>query len=254
MQNRTLNARPSWATMALAQLRMVGLLQRRDLLVLGAIVTALIGLSVWGYLRMPDEYGSADTLAIFQGIAFPLALVGALWPLGVWRLESPDRRGYFWSLPVDRRQHTLLRVGVGWVILMVVSLSLMGLAVVAVAPAAIRYEELSLDLSLPWVALLTPTLGYLAVSAFAVAFESPVRAFAWTWMAVLGVFLAAEIGDLDGLGEWIEDVTGSFFAALGGPNFAPRNAMGTWARYYAIWFGLSAAALFAAVLRYQDER
>lgn len=251
MSTRTLNPAPSWATVALAQLRMVALLQRRDFLALGVIVTMLLGLSIWGYIQMPDEYsGSRDqVLPLFPPLAIPLALIGAFWPLGVWRKDSPERRGYFWSLPVARGPHTLVRVAIGWVLLMGACLIVMALALGVVSPVAIRFEEVRLDLARWYAPLVTATLAYLLVSVLAVLLDSPVRWLAWTALAVLGIRVVADLGDLPGLEARIDGVLRSLGTALNGP-----GSSSSWAMDYLIWFVLGAVLLVLVAWRHRDAR
>ena len=92
MSSRSLNPAPSWRTIALAQLRLVALLQRRDFYVLGAIAAGLVALAVFGYTRGNMEAGTrSTTLRVFPALAYPLAIIGAFWPLGVWPLGSGYR-------------------------------------------------------------------------------------------------------------------------------------------------------------------
>jgi hypothetical protein len=55
------------------------------------------------------------TLIDFHPEQLPVfALIGALLPIAVWKGEEPFGSGFFWTLPVDRRQHALVKVLVGW--------------------------------------------------------------------------------------------------------------------------------------------
>ncbi len=254
MTHRTLNPAPSGRAVALAQLRMIAHLQKRDFVVLGALLVVLIGLVIWGQTQMDADYDGSDTIAIFRGLAGAMALLGAFWPLGVWRADSPGQRGYFWALPVDRRRHTIVRVGVGWLLLMIVCLLIMAIAAAAMAPSAIRFEQVRLDLAGPWQPLATATLAYLIVSAPTVLFESPVRSLALAWLGVLGLFIVAEAGDLDRLQESVETTVESLFIALGGPIMAPRGSVAIWSRQYALWFALAAVGLLSATLWRHEER
>ncbi|MGE0158910.1 MAG: hypothetical protein AB7T31_05815 [Gemmatimonadales bacterium] len=248
MSTRALNPEPSPGAVAGAQLRMIAHLQKRDFIVLGALVVALIGLVTWAQIRMDADDVGSDTIPIFRGLAPLLALVGAFWPLGVWRADTPERRGYFWSLPVERRRHTLVRVASGWGVLLGVCLILMVVAVAALAPSAMRFEQVRLDLGGAWQPLATATLAYLLVSTLAVLFENPVRWLAFAWLGVLGVFIVGEAADLDGLSDWTEDRVASFFVALGGPVVTDRESVAEWSRHWFLWLALGSAALVGAVL------
>jgi hypothetical protein len=253
MSNRTLNPEPTLGTVAAAQLRLVTLLQKRDLLALAAIVIVLVGLALWGQARMSSEDGGSGTIPIFSGLSVPLALLGLLWPIGVWRADSPERRGYFWSLPVERRSHTSLRVGIGWVVLIGVSLLIMATAAASFIPSLIRFEDLRIDLARVWEPLATATLAYLIASIFAVLFESPVRWMILGWVAVLGLYIVGEAADLDGLVESVEDTVGSLFVAIGGPVVADES-VADWARQYRIWLPIAAVGLVGALMWRHEER
>src|SRR5690606_25104250 len=123
VQGRTL----SWGAVAAAQLRMVALLQRRDFLVFAGIGAVLVALSLYGLMEIAKNppQRPPDELPLFEGLKGALLLVGLLWPLGVWRRDTPEQRGYFWSLPVARGPHTLLRVASGWLLLMAVCVAAM---------------------------------------------------------------------------------------------------------------------------------
>jgi hypothetical protein len=253
MSNRTLNSEPALGTVAAAQLRMVTLLQKRDLLALVAITVVMVGLSLWGQARMRPEDGGSGTIPIFRGLSVPLALLGLFWPLSVWRADSPERRGYFWSLPVERRRHTSLRVGVGWVVLMGVTLLIVMTAALSFLPSVIRFEDLRIDVRQVWEPLATATLAYVIASTFAVLFESPVRWMIMGWVGVLGLYIVGEAADLDGLVEGVEDAVGSLFIAIGGPVLADES-VSDWARRYLVWLPVAAIALLSALLWRHDER
>jgi hypothetical protein len=246
MSIRTLNPEPSLETVAAAQLRMVTLLQKRDLVLLAAIVIVMVGLSLWGQVRMPEDGGSG-TIPLFRGLSVPLALLGLVWPLSVWRADSPERRGYFWSLPVDRRRHTALRVGIGWILLVGVSLLIMTTAAASFMPSVVRFEDVRIDFANLWEPIATITLAYLIASIFAVLFESPVRWMIMGWVAVLGLYIVGEAADLDGLAEGVEDTVGSLFIAIGGPVLADES-VSDWARQYLVWLPVAAVGLLSALL------
>ena len=254
MTTSTLHPAPTWRAIVAAQLRMVLQLQKRDFLILGGLLVVLVGLSLWGQLRMDADSAGDDTIPIFWGLTVPLALVGAFWPLGVWRADSPAQRGYFWSLPVDRRRHTVIRLGMGWVVLVTVCLITMGMAVVALSPSELRFEGSQLDLSGAWQPLATATLAYVIVSALTVLFDSPIRWLAMGWLGVLGLFIVGEAGDLDGLTEGVEDAVGSLFLALGGPIVAERESVAVWSRHYGIWLAVGLVGLASAALWRHEER
>ena len=251
MSSRALNPVPSWATMAKAQLRMVALLQRRDFLILAAIAAGLLALALWGWGQLPATFeDELDVLPVFPVLALPLAAIAALWPLGVWRADDPGRRGYFWSLPVARGPHTLLRVAVGWLLLMCVCLAVMALGLAVAAPVAGRYDELTLSLAYWWAPLLIPTMPYLLVSALAVAFDNPIRFAAWAAAAFFGVMLVVDVMSLRAIADLGESVTGSFAAALAAPVLVAVEGWNPgsvpWAPHYLTWLAVAAVLLLAA--------
>ena len=137
---------------------------------------------------------------------------------------------------------------------MIVCLLIMATAAAAMAPSAIRFEQVGLDLAGPWQPLATATLAYLIVSAPTVLFESPVRSLVWCWLGVLGLFIVGEAGDLDRLADSVGSVVESLFIALGGPITAPRGSIAVWSRQYALWFALGAGGLLSAALWRHEER
>ena len=168
-------------TVALAQVHMVARLLRREFIFLGVMVSGCAALVVWAYAQGEINVGSGtEILPIFVPVAFPLTAIGFLWGLSVWRLDEPGRRGYFWSLPVAQPTHTLLRVAAGWVHLMWLCPAALIFMLLIALPAALRFEQLQLSFEAWWVPFVAATLPYLVVSAFAVAFDHPLRAIVFT--------------------------------------------------------------------------
>ena len=60
-------------------------------------------------------------------------------------------------------------------------------------PAALRFEQLQLSFEAWWVPFLAATLPYLLVTAFAVAFDHPLRAIVLTWIGLMMVGFAGQI-------------------------------------------------------------
>jgi hypothetical protein len=256
MTPETLNPEPSPRAVAAAQLRMLTLLQKRDFLVLGLFAVVLVGLLIWGQMQMDAnmDTDASDAVAIFRGLALPLALVGTFWPLGVWRAAAPEHRGYFWSLPVDRRRHTVLRVGMGWVVLMAVCLISLAVGVLTFVPSAIRFEGAQIDFTGVWEPLVTATLAYVLMSVLSIFFDSPMRAFVLAWLMVLGLYVVGNAAeDLDWLVDAVEGGVSSLFVAVGGPIIADEGGT-EWVRHYLIWLALGAAAMIGAVLWRHEEK
>jgi hypothetical protein len=243
------------------------MLQKRDFIALGVIVGGLTVLALWGIFTVtPPDHISNETLLVFGLLAIPCAAIAAFWPLGVWRQEAPERRGYFWSLPVARGPHTLTRFGAGWVLLMLACLTMMALTWALLMVAELRMGPAPWSMARWYVPLATATLAYLLVSSLAVAFDGPVRVLAWTGVTVLGLRIVAQVVRLRTLGGLIDGVVKSLGLALAGPidpHMGPEVVLNstavtigyaTWSVNYLIWFGLGAAALLLVSYRYMESR
>lgn len=257
MSTRALNPAPTAGAVLRAQVRMVALLQRRDFMIIGGIAAGLIALAFWGQTSVQVNGNSSNDAAIpiFAAVSLPLMLVGALWPIGVWRLDDPARRGYFWSMPVAQAPHTLLRVVAGWLLLECVCLAAMVLGPIITVPSLMRDAGMSLSLESLWVPLVMPTLPYLLVSALVIAFEHPIRLVAWFWASVLAAFVVTQIGDSDVVEIWVARAVGSFVAAAFAPIMLPLDGMdleGPWWPHFAGWFGAALVAVVLASYRRRD--
>jgi hypothetical protein len=253
-----MNATPSWGTIVGAQLRLVARLQRRDFAILGAIAAGLLALVLWGYMKMPSEFQSdgPEVLPVFPGLAYPLVFIAALWPLGVWRRDEPGRRGYFWSLPVARGPHTLIRVGAGWLLLMTVCAAVMALAVAVVMPASVRDPDVSISFAGAWIPLVIPTLPYVLVSVLAVAFENPLRFSAWVFAGFFAVFAATEVFDDLVVSRLFDSFIDSFGLAIARPTmvvFEEEPAFGGWIGHYLTWLAVGTGLLLLAAFRHRDS-
>jgi hypothetical protein len=87
-------------------LRAVGESVRMEI---GAALALMLGLLVMTLLT--TTRGADYDVA---GMTWPVLLLGLFAPLAVWKAEEPSRRGYLWSMPVDRFRHTLAKVASGW--------------------------------------------------------------------------------------------------------------------------------------------
>lgn len=104
-------AMPRWRAVLAEQLRRVGLSVRREaqlatgfLLLFGTLPVML------AHWRVPSHRSDLQ----FDELMLVAALLGVFAPLAVWKGEEPSRRAYFWTLPVGRSRHSLLRVLAGW--------------------------------------------------------------------------------------------------------------------------------------------
>jgi len=207
------NSAPATRAVLREQIRAVRVENVRIALVVAGLLLFFIGLVV-------DE-------VILEGGDFPFhpehwvlpAMAGLLLPFALWRGEERRGAGFFWSLPVDRRQHALLRVAAGWVWLMVVVavfvLALLALTLVSggqiLGERTLRLLTLPLETpggplppggvrEVPWT--MTPLLwlapftgatgAYLVVSTLALGLKRPLRWLAGTFVLML---LIAVTGD-----------------------------------------------------------
>lgn len=256
MWDSSTNPVPPWKAVAVEQLRTVALLQRRDFLVVGGITVTLVMLSLWGLtqVHVAQQQTMQLTIPLFRGLTTPLTLVGALWPLGVWRHDSPDRRGYFWSLPVSRGPHTLLRVGIGWLLLMGVCVAIMVIGSAVIMLYVLRTHA-SLSLELWYLPLAGPTLAYLLISVLVVLVDSPIRWIIWTVVGLIGARIISEVTRMSAIRETIDGVVRSLSLAFQGP--LPERvaaSVGPWGLHYLVWIGLGSVALIAAAYRHRDAR
>jgi hypothetical protein len=114
MTNAALHPTPRMAAVLREQFLATGVGLRRELMAVAALslfVTAIVIIGV-------TTSGGSVSLSP-DGAGFVLGWIGLLAPLAVWKAEGPSNRGYFWALPVDRTRHTLLKVLVGWLWLMI---------------------------------------------------------------------------------------------------------------------------------------
>lgn len=194
------------------QIRAVALVLRVPaLLALTGIVFAT-AINLWDYLNGHGGVGFEPELSMLPG------MVGALLPVGIWKRDERIGGGFFWTMPVDRRQHALLKVCAGWMCLMLVigifMLWLLALAVLTggniVAPqellllpssvvppaGALNAADLRTVSWTPmpslWLAPFTAATGtYLMGSALALGSRFPLR-----WL--IGLFLGSLLMSLTG--------------------------------------------------------
>ncbi|HZG44469.1 MAG TPA: hypothetical protein VEY93_16070, partial [Longimicrobium sp.] len=226
----------------------------------------------------------------FAEVALMCALVGLFAPMAVWKGDGPARRGYFWSLPVDRSRHALVKVAAGWGWTMaVVGLLLLWAALLAWMTGG----ELSLgDTRVPlrpysevprptpadhfvhpwpvdawlWIVPFTATTAaYLVGSAVALSTDHPWRWYAgfvlcWALLAAAG--LHEELGQLmEGRYGWGVMVTGSEWeqarltTPAGARVFAGRfvAAPAQWSLATALWMALALSAVVFAARRHQER-
>lgn len=245
------------------QARAVGLALRREIAAALALMAAVAAIT--GFFVLRGSRGGEFALA---DVALVPALLAFFAPAAVWRGEPPSRRAYFWTLPVERPRHTLVKTlaGWGWLMALVAAFLLWAAASAAMTggdfrvggewaqvlthrhlPPARRITPLALQAWMWLVPFLGATVTYLLGSALVLASEHP-----WRWLS--GGLLAA-------------------FLVYRLPAQAPRNAMdavlmgraglatlltgipssGAWLTAVAVW-GAGALVLVAAAARRHPGR
>jgi hypothetical protein len=96
----------------LAQLHLIAANLRRPALVAAAPVT------LGTVLLVIDAGDDGRRIAFHPEYSALPGLFGLLLPVGLWLGEDRAGTGFFWTLPVDRRLHALVRVAAGWAWLM----------------------------------------------------------------------------------------------------------------------------------------
>ena len=216
MTPAALHGTPTWRSVVMAQLRLVGSALRRPALVAAGLAVPATLLRI--------EFGPADGVLNFrperQELLF--GVLGLLVATGIWFGDERIGSGFLWTLPVDRRSHALSRVFAGWVWLMgIVMLSVLWLLAVSVFTGGSVMAEESLRLisssarafsfaagdtldagavqtvqwtptPILWLVPFAAATGvYLIASAMALGIRQPVR---WAGGIVLAVYLLAGLG------------------------------------------------------------
>lgn len=213
MIDTALHRTPRPARVLLAQLHLVAANLRRP-----ALVAA--GLAALGTVFLIIDLGDDGRRIAFhpEYSALP-GLFGLLFPVGVWLGEDRAGTGFFWTLPVDRRLHALVRVAAGWAWLMgTVALFVAWLLALALAtggnvlgeetrlvlpsfsfstaafdPSAVQRVQQT-PIALFWlVPFSAATTAYFFANALALGTRHPAR---WIAGAVLAFFLVVAVADL----------------------------------------------------------
>lgn len=117
-------------------------------------------------------------------------LAGPIWALVIFHNEGPTQRLYHWSQPVSRHVHAMARVaaGAGWLLAIYAVLVLLGLTFAAIDGNGWQLAGLPVA---SWVNFFTgPLIGYLGVSALAVASDYPFR---WLFVILFLIPLVAAL-------------------------------------------------------------
>ena len=206
-----------------------------------------------------DDVGFAlDEGSVAVIVAALAAFIWAFfWPFRVWREEKPQRRGYHWAMPVERRMHDLLRIGAGLALLPLVTALFVLLAVLT----AVAFGHTAVFpgwTALFWVNLFaSPLVIYLLASIPVVGSKHP---SAWIWgslgagAALVSVVHAMGFGELLLpplrllLGPWglLTTLGGDLVAEFAGRGSYPAVP---WALGWLFWAGLAAAGVWLAAPR-----
>ena len=272
---------PALAAVAKAQARLILRRRPRPLIIAAAIVVAQILAAASGGILFgitirsgPDQpsrilFSKVSDFAGELGFAFDEGAAGMVvtavaafiwaffWPFRVWREERPQRRGYHWAMPVDRRTHDLLRVAAGLVLLPVLVAFFVALAL-ATAALFGHTAVISSWGGLFWLDLFAaPLVIYLLVSIPVVGSR---HSAAWLWgtlgicaglISLLHAFgLASLIAPL----ESVALGSAGLFTTLGRPLVAEiagwgSPPAGSWALAWLFWLALAAAGVWVAASR-----
>ena len=207
------------------QVRAVALALRTP--AIGALALLALGtaLAIGEFVTGGGPVDFAPELSMVPG------LVGFLFPIAVWKGERRFGTSFLWLLPVDRRQHALVKVAAGWVCLMATVLFfllwILGLAVatggnilgehtVQLLPSPVVPAAGTLDPSalrtvaytpepIFWLVPFTAATGaYVLSSAIALGSRYPLR---WLIGVPLAVLLVSATGAAAHI-DWLK-----FFAA-----------------------------------------
>jgi hypothetical protein len=228
------HATPGLRAVLAAQIRAIGFMLRRPVIV-GGVLLALAMLLITVELR------GTGKMVNFHPEQYVLpGLLGLLLPLAVWKGEDRFAAAFLWTLPVERRSHVLLKVLAGWVWLMAaVALAVLWILALALfSGGTVLGEELRQTLPaysreftgpfdpsavqqvwwtprpLLWLVPFTAaTVTYLLASAIAVGLRQPLR---WIAGGVFGFFLLVAIAETADAARVIEGADRVLDALLNG--------------------------------------
>ena len=263
MTSIVLHATPGWRTVAFEQMRTVRLFLRRTGLLLLALYSAGILVSIrMAYhvidLRLENPRAAHVNFTFSPATSILITLFAFLLPFGVWQGEDPSRRTYHWMMPVARHTHTLTRVLAGWVWLMAATFLYLLVSIVIVeitqritgepqsyGPAFAAWEWL--------VPFTVGTLAYMFVSAAAVGSQQPI---AWIVGVIALYVLLIYLLTMAGYPDAAQKVASVYSGEYGGRaailgrieafDSVHRQAYSSLARWLgsaAIWGAMSAALL-----------
>lgn len=261
MMQLTLHPAPRGRDVVLEQVRAVGLLLRRDALivavVLGVVTLAIAAEIASGGAGIHSDADGSDLAGVF---AF-------LFPFAVWKGERRFGPAFLWTLPVDRRRLAFVKVFAGWVWLMTaVAVFILWRFALTLLPGVTAEQ------ALPLVPFAVATAMYLLGSALVLGLRHPLR---WL-LGTYGVFyllttLSGVLGRTASGELRIVAWSGVLHWAVYGPNglhtllsssglfSAAQDAEAAWralpdTAHTFFWLGAGLAALWAAVSRHRENR
>lgn len=164
------------------QIEAVSIALRKEQLVFLGTLAAIILLAIYGALRSHGNHAQ-DTLEYGPHAAIPMSLIALLLPFGVWRASDRARRAYDWTMPVAQSTHTIIRMLVGWLWLMI------GVAIYLVVLVGVEFMIVliaggSIMVTVPaweWLVPFTSaSIAYLLISIAVIGSEHP-----WRWIGGL---------------------------------------------------------------------
>lgn len=285
----TLHPLPARAAVLRENLRAVGESVRLEI---AAALALLLGLAALILFFEPTaspggaDYNVAD-------MTWPVMVLGLFAPLAVWKAGEPSRRGYLWSMPVDRFRHTLMKAASGWAWLMALVAAYLvwaiGIPLLTGGHIVINPEwEAALlhgrppgtvlrDMTLGgnawlWVVpFVAATTGYLVGTAVALLADHPLRVYAGvSFTFFVTIAMAESVGGTlkhmsDDLFRYGVEGRYGLFTHLTGivhhfnqPPLAARQirdmpVFGAWASSALMWTGTALAATLLAARRHQER-
>lgn len=276
MDEASVRCPPTWSTIAVEQVQLVGLRFRvagASLLGLGVLVSAAF---VYALSRVGSGFIASRNIALANHalsaqarakLSIPLepvhviyspeistviVAVALLLPLALWQDEPPGQRGYHLVMPVRASTHTLIRVLAGWFWMMLITA--LFLAAFITVPAIVGWLPGALPVNvryMAWWEWLVPftavTIAYLFTSAAAIGARRPLVWVGGTIVLYAGaVTLLAVLKMQEAASALFKGLIGHYgaAAAMGGQVELTSGApsLSRWLGAMTIW-GLVAAAL-----------
>jgi len=255
MTSISLHPVPRLGDVVREQIRAVELGLRREALFFLALLGTIAAFGISVAVREAGRTNHAVSL-YGPGAAIPIALVGLLIPLGVWRDEGPARRAYHWAMPVARVPHAIARVGAGWIWLAA------GVAIYVpyVAGLSALMNSITgapqMQSAIPawhWAVPFTAgTVGYLFGSAAVIGSDHPIRWIGGLWIALLAIIGFLEPFGMSGVRRALVSIFSGDYG-MGAVVAGGTKGMGPWLIATLLWSVVGAAILCVAMYRRADR-